>query len=422
MSRAVLQATVSMAPSASSPTYDLAIVGLGTAGAACAALAAQAGLKVVGLERKPRSEAGARWINGVATRYFDEAGLARPQSPELRPEGGAFHIVCGWGPTRVTVAERDVVDVDMRLLVERLQHAAEMAGAELRDGVVVDRRSGTFTLETSKGQVRARWLVDASGLTGAGLLQQGRPRRHDICAAAQEVRSVRDPAGARAFLEEHSAQELDTVCFTSVAGGYSIVNVRLEGDEVSLLTGSIPALGHPSGAQLLQRFVERHGWVGGTHFGGARTIPLSTPPRRLVRGRVALLGDAASQVFSAHGSGIGVQLVAARQLVDSLVEDGHLGGYPRRFRRRHGALLGAYDAFRRMSSGLSLEELQEMMSSGLMDAETTRAGLEQRLSGGGVSGLAQKARALAAHPRLARRFATLAPDMVLSALRQRYGV
>ena len=54
-------------------------------------------------------------------------------------------------------------------------------------------------------------------------------------------------------------------------------------------------------------------------FGGQRAIPLGRPHDTLASDRVALVGDAARQVFSAHGSGIGAGMVAARMLVDAIV-------------------------------------------------------------------------------------------------------
>jgi flavin-dependent dehydrogenase len=275
------------------------------------------------------------------------------------------------------VRKHDVLDVDMRLLVARLQREALDAGADLRGGVTVHGLAGG-RLSTSAGELQARWYVDASGLTGSRLLGQPRPAPSDLCAAAQEVRRVRDGAGARAFLDRHEVEAGSTLCFTAVAGGYSIVNVRVEGDLVSLLTGSIPALGHPSGAKLLAAFVAEQPWIGQLVFGGARALPLSLPPD-LARGQVALLGDAASQVMSAHGSGIGLGLVAARQLADALASGEGPEGYARAFRRRWGLLLGSYDVFRRLSQRLSARQVSWLMRSRLLNETIVRAALEQRM-------------------------------------------
>jgi flavin-dependent dehydrogenase len=355
---------------------DLAVVGAGTAGAALAMHAARAGMRVVCVDRRSLDGAGARWVNGVPRWMFEEAGLDEPRGEERVGYGHPFHLVAGRGPTRVVVRKHDVLDVDMRLLVARLQHGAREAGADLRGEVTVHGLDGS-ALSTSTGTLHARFLVDASGLAGARLLGQARPALTDVCTAAQEVRLVRDPAGARAFLEQQGAPPASTLCFTAVAGGYSIVNVRVDGDLVSLLTGSIPVAGNPSGARLLASFVAEQPWIGQVVFGGARAIPLRLP-RTLARGQVALLGDAGSQVFSAHGSGIGVGLIAAKQLADALAAGGGPEGYARAFWRRWGVLLGTYDVFRRFSQRLGARQVAWMMRSGIINEKSTRMALEQR--------------------------------------------
>lgn len=357
---------------------DLAIVGAGTAGAALAAMAAERGLRVLCLERRKASEAGARWVNGVPGWAFDRAGVERPRGAELFGSGHELHLLAGFGPRRLAIRDHDVLEVDMRHLVERLQNAAREHGATILDGVRVTGFDGR-ELETSAGRVGARWFVDASGLAGARLLEQPRVSKLDLCAAAQEVRAVRDMAAARAFFDEHEVGAGNTACFTAVEGGFSVINVRLSGDRVGVLTGSIPGAGHASGREMLERFVAAQPWIGPALFGGARAIPLRRPLDLLARGNVALLGDAACQVFSAHGSGIGAGLIAARLLADVLEKGLELHDYAVEWHRTYGGLFATFDAFRRFSQRLSERDLERMMETGLLDEHGARAGLEQRL-------------------------------------------
>lgn len=399
---------------------DVAIVGAGTAGAAAAALCARAGLSVVCLDRRPLSGAGARWINGVPAWSFDAAGIPQPVGEELYGAGHAFHLVSGWGPERVVMTDHDLLEVDMRHLVARLQQMAIDAGAQFQGEVRIGAFDGR-ELETSAGSVRARWFVDASGLGGARLLDQPTVARRDLCAAAQEVRSVADPAVARAFFEEQGVHPGDTLCFTGVAGGYSIVNLRLDGDRIGLLTGSIPADGHPSGQQLLDDFVAEHSFIGPRLFGGARAVPLRRPLDRLASGNVALLGDAACQVFSAHGSGIGAGMVAARMLADALAGGGDPYAYAAAWQRRYGGLFAAYDVFRRFSQTLGPADLQALMTSGLLDEAAARAGLVQRLPTLELGALGGRLRGLVRERRLARRLAGVLVRMAAAgALYARY--
>ena len=170
------------------------------------------------------------------------------------------------------------------------------------------------------------------------------------------------PAGAATFLREWRARDGETVCFTGVAGGYSIVNVRVHGHEVSLLTGSIPANGVPSGLKLLEDFAARHDWIGGAVFGGARALPLRRPWEVIGRGAVALVGDAAGQMFSAHGSGIAMELLAARGLADALADGSGCWGYNVAFQRRYGGRLAASDLFRRLSASLGPDDVRALIA------------------------------------------------------------
>lgn len=369
---------------------DLLVVGAGTAGAAAAGRAAARGLRVLCVDRGPLGAAGAHWRNGVTRDAFVDAAIPAPDGDEVAGDDAAFHMHAGWGPERVTMRRHGVLEVDMRHLVERLQRRAREAGAVLEGDVAVEGLEGAM-VRTSRGTVRADAVADASGLAGARLLDQPKTPRRDLCAAAQAVFRLADRAGADAFLARHRAQRGEVLCFAGVAGGYSILNVRVLDDEVALLTGSIPADGHPSGRQLVEGFARDQTWVGEELAGGQRAIPLGRPHDVLASGRVALLGDAARQVFSAHGSGIGPGLLAARVLADTLADGGSPEDYGVAWMRAHGGLFAAYDAFRRFSQDLPPSAMKRMMRAGLVDTEISAATLAQRMprvSPRAVAGLA----------------------------------
>ncbi len=391
-------------------TADVAIIGAGTTGAAAAMLCAQRGMKVVCLERRSLAEAGARWVNGVPATAFDRAGIARPEPPERLAFGVDFHLLAGWGPERVVIRDHDLMEVDMRLLVERLQDAARKAGAELLDETRVDRLVDG-RLETSRGAIDARWYVDASGLAGARLLDHKPPASDDICAAAQGVHHIADTAAAHRFCERHGASPGHTICFTGIEGGYSILNIRVDQDHVSLLTGSIPAAGHRSGREMLRAFAEEQPWIGEPIFGGSRAIPIRRPYTRLHEGNCAVIGDAACQVFSAHGSGIGPGMVAARLLADALADGRGLRGYARDWHRNYGGLFAGYTVFRRFSQTLSADALETLMRTGLMDADMAAQGLLQQMPSADLSTLAAKLKGAARVPRLAARLAPVLAKM-----------
>jgi len=396
----------------------VAIVGAGTSGAAAARYFAERGARVVCGERRPLDQAGARWVNGVTRAALAEAQIDLPRSARFG-DPHPFHLITASG--RVSVREHDVIDIDMRALVALLQDQAQAAGATLVGATTVRGRDGD-TLVTDRGRVRARWLVDASGLAGARLLDQPTIAVDHLCAAAQAVYEVADRDAARAWFLGHGVPPGEVYGRLGLAGGFSILNVRLHGDAdtVGILTGSIPSLGFPSGKAMLDELVRTQPWIGRRVFGGSGAIPLRRPYDRLATGNVALLGDAACQVFPAHGSGIGAGMLAAKLLSDTLAAGGTLRDYEVAWHRRWGGLFAAYDAFRRWNQTLDPALLDALMAAGVIDAITARAGLDQTMPRLSFAALAPKARALgrqrALLPGLAKVAARVGAAHLLSAI------
>jgi hypothetical protein len=277
-------------------------------------------------------------------------------------------------------------------------------------------------LATTTGSLTARWFVDASGLAGARLLDQPRVARNDLCAAAQEVREITDLSAAEAFFDTHGVARGEVLGMVGVAGGYSVLNVRLRHDGLlGILTGSIPSLGFPSGRSMIDAFAAQHAWVGERVFGGSGAISLRRPHDRLASDRVALLGDAGCQVFPAHGSGVGAGLVAARLLADTLATGATLRDYEVAWQRRHGGVFAFFDVFRRWNQHVDGATLGRVMGLGLIDADTLRAGIDQTLPRPTLRSVAAKARALVGDPALARNIAvTAVRSVAVHALYRRY--
>ena len=126
-------------------------------------------------------------------------------------------------------------------------------------------------------------------------------------------------------------------------------------------------------------------WIGEPIFGGQGAIPLRRPYDRLVAPGLALLGDAACQVFSMHGSGIAMGLVGARLLSEAVAASDDPGDlrslwhYQVNFQRDWGGLLAAYDLVRRAVQALPVADVETMLEMGVIDSKGFRGGLEQRL-------------------------------------------
>ncbi|MBI2568526.1 MAG: FAD-dependent oxidoreductase [Candidatus Schekmanbacteria bacterium] len=371
---------------------DVVVIGAGSAGAAAAYHCARAGLGVLCLEARELGEAGARWVNGVPEWYFAAAAIPVPEGVELRCRPRQATIVAGWGPERVTISGHELVDVDMRLLVGRLQAMARQEGAELRGGVCVTGvRDGA--VQAGGGEIGCRFVIDAGGARARGFQRRAEGRiRPAWCAAAQQVHAIADPAAACRWFAAQGLEPAHGVSFAGAAGGFSVLGVRVEGEEVSLLGGSLPALGNPGGGALLREFTAAQAWIGPRLFGGQRAIPIGPARARLDDGNTMYVGDAAGQVFAAHGSGVGAGLVAGRMAAESLSRGA--GGpwqYNVAWQRRFGGLFAGSAFFARFSATMGAGELAAMMRAGLLLPAAAVAALEQlrpRIGGGEVARLA----------------------------------
>lgn len=93
---------------------------------------------------------------------------------------------------------------------------------------------------------------------------------------------------------------------------------------------------------MIDEFVSGASWLGERTFGGQGPIPVRRPYDSLGGGGVALVGDAACQVFASHGSGVGMGLIAGSALAEAANRasdpgaDDVVHAYERMFRRRYG--------------------------------------------------------------------------------------
>ncbi len=362
-----------------SKTYDVAIIGAGSAGAACAAACARRSMDVALLEAGSLARAGARWINAIPGWTFDEAEVERPTPEEtLGPPPPAIHIFAGRRQERVKVVTDEFIEVDMGRMVARLQREARGHGVRLMPASRVTGARGEVLDLEGGGEVRARWLVDASGLEGARLLGSPPLEPADLCEARHQVHAVKDMDLAWAYFSGHDVAPGESLVFTSVAGGFSSLQVRLEGEVMTLLSGTIPGQGWDRPRKVLGQLQREQPWIGEQLRGAGRAIPLRRPFDTLALGNRAAIGDAACQVFSAHGSGVGQGLIAGRMLADALAAGRGVLGYQADYQRTHGGVLAAMVWFRRLTQSMTPKQLGRLISAGIMNPEISRQALLQR--------------------------------------------
>jgi len=378
------------------------VVGAGTAGSAAAWQLARRGLKVALVERRALADAGARWVVDVPAWMFERAGIALPEPPELRADEPPVALMGARPEHAVVFDPPPMLAVDGPRLVARLQRLALEAGVEAYPDSDVEEvecrgeRPRALRLRRPAGELRleASLFVDASG--SAAALRRRIPwldRRcppligAELCTAVRQTFEVADRGAAEGWLEAMGAGELRALCWNGLGGGFStrLVCLSPELDRVEVLHGGAHPERSDVGPRLQRGFLTAQRWIGRRISGGAAAIPVRRPWDTLSGPGVALLGDAACQVFPAHGSGVGAELVAARLLAEAVCGRADPGAgaatwaYHVAFARSIGAVHTAYDVFRRFSVTLEDAESDALLARGIVPPDIARNALEQRL-------------------------------------------
>ncbi len=300
------------------PVDRLAVVGGGPAGLATAIGARLRGLRAVVVERrtppldKPCGEglmpdavaslerlgvdvAGLRSAPFLGIRYFDGDTVA----------DGLFPGPPGRGVRRTA-------------LHEALVRRAGAVGVELLWGTEV-RGLRRRTLETSAGSVRADWFAAADGLASplrrqAGLEAATRgPRRFGV---RRHFRVAPWSARVEVHWVDHAEAYVTPVAEDEVGVAILWSGVRAGWEE--LLRRFPRVVEHLAGAPPLEK--------------AAGVGPLRRRSRRVVAGRLALVGDAAGYVDAITGEGLAVAFHQARALAEAAAA-GDLAAYQRAQRR-----------------------------------------------------------------------------------------
>ncbi|MFN3595819.1 MAG: NAD(P)/FAD-dependent oxidoreductase [Rubricoccaceae bacterium] len=343
---------------AAPPAYDLAIAGAGPGGAACAAFAARAGLRVLLVDKAPafpRDKICGDALSGKTVDVMKRLGMtaalqARPQvaswgvtfsgpygdavSIPFAPEAHAGKDAPGYVCDRATF--------DALVLEEALAAGAELwTGASVtglvREGAAVRglrvRRGGEET------DVRAALTVGADGAYSAVARALGIPQldeRH-YCAGLRWYWEGVQGFGEGNYIEIHFVDEAIPGYFWifPMAGGRANVGLGMLSSEVKRRGVRLKPLLEQVVAS--ERFRER--FAGGRPLEPMRGwgLPLGSKPRPMTGDGWLLVGDAAGLIDPFTGEGIGNAMVsgeiaarwAARVAATGDASARHLSGYRR---------------------------------------------------------------------------------------------
>lgn len=276
--------------------YHVVVVGGGPAGAMAALTAAEAGARVLVIERSPNRLACCTGL--VGPRALDLLDLpARLVVQVVR----SVRVYAPGGKSvefEAPVPKGFVLD---RCGLDRwlLARAAE-AGAVVRRGVAAEGLEGRL-LHTTAGPLTYDVLIGADGVQSVVRRGAGLPSPGEVLAGAQARVAAALPGDA---VEVHLGSEV-------APGFFAWVVPYDEGTVLAgLLTTDVAAA-----ASLLDRFLGRR-FPRAHVYGVANGLVPVGPPSRTVRGPVLIVGNAAGQVKPLSGGGILFGALSARAAGD----------------------------------------------------------------------------------------------------------
>ncbi|MDD5200178.1 MAG: geranylgeranyl reductase family protein [Terrimicrobiaceae bacterium] len=273
----------------SAAAYDAIIVGAGPAGSVCAAHLAQAGRRVLLIEkaRFPRDKVCGDCLNPSVWKVLDRLNLRERllALPHVVVREVSYHGHRG-APLRFPVPHSGEIVVKRRDFDALLARRAVEAGVEFRDGVTVTRIANGWKVETDGGFFHGRVLIAADGRNSTVARLAGR-----LPASARERSAIQCHCRRPAW---HG----DAVRMLFYPGGYG-GTARVSADEINLCL-----VARPRDLARVRAHAERDFGLNGESEW--RTIaPIArSDARDIARDGLFLLGDAARVVEPFTGEGI----------------------------------------------------------------------------------------------------------------------
>ncbi len=315
--------------SVSSSSADLFVVGGGPAGLATSIFAAQRGMRVTLMERGvlPRDKPCGEGLMPEGVRLLDAMGVSVSRS---HPIHGIRYVDESSGVVEGRFASGIGLGVRRHEMSRAMVRRARTLGVRLQEGVRVQavryHRTGVV-VELDREKVEAPFLVAADGLHSQLRRDAGLERtRGRVRPARYGFRRHYQIPPWTSFVEVHWARGAEA--YVTPVGS----------DEVGVaLLWHEPA---PSYEAMLRRFPTLDARLRDapvtTALKGAG--PLRRGARRVCRGRLALVGDAAGYLDAITGEGVALGFQSAQAVVRALTSGQGLAGYEtahRRLRRRH---------------------------------------------------------------------------------------
>ncbi|MHA1916691.1 MAG: geranylgeranyl reductase family protein [Candidatus Ranarchaeia archaeon] len=362
-------------------TYDIVIVGAGTAGSFAAQLASKAGYSVAFLDRKKKNEIGEKICGDeISATHFEAVGLEKPQGNEISSAINGADLYPPNLKNPMVLREWKEFNgwtVNRKVFGQRLLNDAISSGADLlpehhvidciKDGNQV---TGVVTKDfknNKTSEIKGKVVIDASGYPGVLRLKVEDPliekeiNPQDVAVCYREIIELPED-----WEEEGIAEVIMSIDGHFADHGYCWLFPK-GGKYVNVGTGVRGGKGITNPKKLFNTLKKEHPKLKNakTVYGGSDVVPVRRTIWSLVSNGIMFLGDAALQVNPMHGGGIGRGLRAAKMAVDTLVESLEKGDtsatglweYNMKFHKELSPKLVPLDLFRIMIQSFSDDDI-----------------------------------------------------------------
>jgi geranylgeranyl reductase family protein len=292
--------------------FDAVIVGAGPAGSTAAYRLADAGRRVLLVDRArfPRDKPCGGGLTMRAVRL-----LPFSVDPVVEDVVDRIEVRLGYGKHFERTGRAPLCLMTQRLRLDHfLVQQASAAGAEVREGVrvgAVEEREDAVRLVVDGEDVEGRTLLVADGANGTTARELGLPG-----SVVHGVALEGNVAYAAAPRTRYAGRMV--IEFGIVPGGYGWVFPK--GDHVNVGVGGWGGEG-PRLRAHLRRLCEEHridpASVESTR---GHRLPMRRPEHRIARGRVALVGDAAGLVDPFSGDGMYEAFYSSRLVAAAVLD------------------------------------------------------------------------------------------------------
>ncbi|NVM01689.1 MAG: NAD(P)/FAD-dependent oxidoreductase [Candidatus Helarchaeota archaeon] len=367
-------------------TFDVVIVGSGTAGSLTAKTIAKAGFNVCMIDQKPRTEIGDKVCgDAIGKHHFDDLSgiLGSPKGDELENTIDAIELISPDKKTVFTVPGDGFI-INRHLFGQRLVNEAIDAGATLIDeALVIEPITGNGwgvyiknLKENKKQKLISSIIIDASGFR-AVIRNKIKMFCNDIIQPTEVEVCYREIRDLKSGLED--IQHCKIYLTSSFApGGYYWIFP--EGDlRVNSGLGVQMIPNHKNPKKLFQTHVLNNPLFENSTLvkGGGGVVPTRRPIYSLVDDGLVLVGDSACQVNPIHGGGIGPSMqagvIAGNTVISALEKENtskeSLWDYNLEYMKGYGAKQAGLDLFRILLQLMDDQDLNYGMSHKIMTEE-----------------------------------------------------